>query len=363
MAANGLIRFCSYGLTVACLALTGCASTGGASKFAFWNRPQPAVAKNPVAAPPKNIKDPTKLHMTYARWQEQIGQMATAAESYNFVLQEDPKSVDAILGLARIDQLAGRTSVAEQGYLKALKIEPNGPNTLAALGQFYAAEQRWDESIDMLNAAMMAAPEDTMHRYQLAVALARSGDIDLAMPHFVKSVGDAEAHYNVGYILYQQGNLEASENHLLQAVVKRADLVEAQQMLDEVRRDRENQLMIADSMAPAVKQVNFPASSIPNSGQSWPVQQVNGQAEAALTGHPATASRPVKPSASANAAHARKSAPNLDRKPRQPQRESIVPPKSSAPPSRSSMSQQQLEQWQNQMGVDAIQNPWASRTE
>ena len=42
---------------------------------------------------------------------------------------------------------------------------------LAALGQFYAVEKRWDESIDHLKRAAEAAPNVPVYRHQYAVAL------------------------------------------------------------------------------------------------------------------------------------------------------------------------------------------------
>ena len=69
------------------------------------------------------------------------------------------------------------------------------PKVLDAVGQYYASQSRWDEAIEILTSAMRKAPEETTYRFHLAVALARSGDVDQAMPHFAKTVGDAEAHY------------------------------------------------------------------------------------------------------------------------------------------------------------------------
>ncbi|MCH8278575.1 MAG: tetratricopeptide repeat protein, partial [Proteobacteria bacterium] len=71
------------------------------------------------------------------------------------------------------------------------------------------------------------APEETTYRYDLAVVLARSGRITEALPHFSRTVGDAEAHYNIGYILYKQGDLASAERQFQQALLTRPDLAEA----------------------------------------------------------------------------------------------------------------------------------------
>jgi hypothetical protein len=51
----------------------------------------------------------------------------------------------------------------------------------------------------------------------------------------VKSVGEAEAHYNLGVILYEDGKLEASELQLVQALRLNPSLDLAQQQLEDVR--------------------------------------------------------------------------------------------------------------------------------
>lgn len=264
--------FLQFGLGViasATLTLAGCGSSmntasndapaevvaGSAQNAGFWNRAKSWIPKAPTsAAAEAKVKDPGKLHLAYARWQETLGNLVEARESCELALGDNPKSADAILGLARLDQLNNRNFEAEQRFLKALKLKPNDPNVLDAVGQYYATQERWDRSIELLTQAVRLTPQDATHRFNLAVALARAGRINEAMPHFAQTVGDAEAHYNVGYILYQQNDLISAERHLLQAVVSHPELTQAQEMLDEVRRDQADRTMFADGRPPAASQ-------------------------------------------------------------------------------------------------------------
>ncbi|MGE3315896.1 MAG: tetratricopeptide repeat protein [Planctomycetaceae bacterium] len=107
--------------------------------------------------------------------------------------------------------------------------------SLHAEGQTLAAVERWSEAAEILAKAVKLAPEDTHIHYHLAVALARSGNAEGALPHFLRSVGEAEAHYNLGVILYEEGKLEASELQLVQALRLNPRLDVAQQQLDDVR--------------------------------------------------------------------------------------------------------------------------------
>ena len=234
--------------------LTGCASSGSR-----W----PSFAKRDNG-PRKNLKDPSKLDLAYAKWQEQLGNMTEARERYQRVLHDEPQSVDALLGLARMDQLAGRLTEAEQGFRKALKNSPNDPLVLDALGQFYAAQEKWPQAIDVLKQGLQVAPNDDTVRFHLAVATARSGDLATAKPHFVNSVGEAEAEYNLGLILHDQGKLELAEQHFVQAVVKKPTLEQAQYWLNEIRIEKETKNLLAGTSNRPRSEMEAPAGALPS---------------------------------------------------------------------------------------------------
>jgi tetratricopeptide (TPR) repeat protein len=244
-----------FGLVV-CLSLlaAGCASPNGS----FLSRLNPFernshVAATPVESGDLDLKDPASLHLAYGRWREQVGDAKDARVSYETVLRDDPKNVDALVGLARLDYLAGRHQEAEHRLANALRLEPGNAQVLAAQGQLYAAQNRWPQAIDQLNAAVLAAPNTAEYRYQLAVALAHSSDPDSALPHFAKTVGPAEAHYNLGYLLQEQGRTREAERHLVEALRQRPDLHVAQTLLSEVRGGSPLRT------APAIAQVSEPA--------------------------------------------------------------------------------------------------------
>jgi Tfp pilus assembly protein PilF len=212
-----------------------------------WRDNVAAAKKTPDAGAPKQTPGTVspKLRLAYARMMEKQGNVAEARSAYTQLLAEDRRSVDALVGLARVDQLAGRTAEAEQGFLKAIKIAPKAAVAHAALGQFYADQQKWDQAVGAFQTAVQQAPSDNNHRHQLAVALARSGKIEQALPHFTKTVGEAEAHYNVGLLLHEKGDVAAAETHFLAAVTQNPQLSQAQYWLDEIRRERNLRGVIA----------------------------------------------------------------------------------------------------------------------
>ncbi len=211
----------------------------------------------------RKLKDPTKLDLAYAKWQEQIGNVTEARERYQRVISDNPQSVEALLGLARLDQVAGRTQEAEQSFRKALKAAPNNPQVLDGVGQFYVSQDKWPAAIDLLKQAQAAAPSDTAIRFHLGVALAKSGDIAAARPHFVATVGEAEADYNLGLIMHDQGKLDAAEQYFSQAITRKPALEEAQFWLGEVRTEKQTKTLLTGASARNRPDLQAPAGAIP----------------------------------------------------------------------------------------------------
>jgi tetratricopeptide (TPR) repeat protein len=158
----------------------------------------------------RNLKDPAALHLAYGKFQEQTGQPGEAHKSYELALRDDPQSTDAILGLARLDQLADKPKDAEAGFQKALRLKPGDGKCLASLGQFYVSQKRWPEAFQALNAAIAASPKDTFYKHELAVAKTTSGDVEAGLALFTQLVGPEKAHYNVAFLLKQDGKTQAA---------------------------------------------------------------------------------------------------------------------------------------------------------
>lgn len=221
------------------LAVAGCTSAPKLPTIAKSGTGAPAttaVSGSGDFAPDSGPKNPAKVRLAYGQWQEQMGQQAEARESYAKVLAEQPKNIEAMLGLARLDQASGLYSDAETRLKKATKLAPKDPRVLATYGNFYAAQGEWNKAIDKHQAAVKHAPDDPRYQFLLGVALARSGAVDEAYPHFIRSVGEAQAHYNIGYILYEAGDRPAAMDHFNKALELKPDLAIAQAMADRLQQ-------------------------------------------------------------------------------------------------------------------------------
>ncbi len=220
------------------VAVAGCSLT---SKKTADSKPSPpsstAVSgSSGDFAPDTGAKNPEKVHLAYGQWQEQMGQQAEARDSYGKVLAKEPKNLEALLGMARLDQASGLAADAENRIKKAMKIAPKDPRVLATYGNFYGSQGDWKQAVEKHQAAVKQAPDDLRYQFLLGVALARSGDFDGAFPYFIRSVGDAHAHYNIGYIQFETGNKAGALQHFEQALALKPDLEAAQAMVDRLHQ-------------------------------------------------------------------------------------------------------------------------------
>ncbi|VAX38470.1 hypothetical protein MNBD_PLANCTO02-2979 [hydrothermal vent metagenome] len=237
---------CQMAVVGLLLGISGCVTPGDGAMGKVWQQVKSPFVNSSLAFMKKK-KDPNKLKLSYARWQEEIGNMVEARKAYENVEKVNPRSVDAIVGLARIDQLAGRNYQAQKGYQKALRISPNSPQALDAMGQFYASQQRWDDAVDSLNKAMLAGPGEPLYQFHLAVAKAKQGDIQGALPLFTRTVGEAEGHYNVGRILTSEGKISEAKRQFQLALMKKPSLVDAQKMIQKLQSQNPNNTQLARS--------------------------------------------------------------------------------------------------------------------
>lgn len=213
--------------------------TGGPSQVG-----QAAVAGE-AAKPSKSKKDDanftpsTRLQLALAQFQEQRGERVEARKSYEKVLAADSKSTEAVIGLARLDQVAGRMAQAEASFQKAIQMDPQSARPIDALGQFYADQKRWNDALPLLQRAHNTDPTDKTITFHYGTALSRLGQFDQAVPLLVEAVGSAAAHYNLGLILYERGDLASCQAQFVAAILENPRMEQAQFWANKVQGEME----------------------------------------------------------------------------------------------------------------------------
>lgn len=254
------IACCASGVM---LVAAGCSTTKTPSMPKFADREPKMPEQRSMMIPGTDMADvarepkhPEHVHVAYARWQEQQKQLPQARESYQKALDIDPKSVDALLGLSRLEQLAGRHAEAEKQLQRAQKLRPKDPLVHAAWGEFYATQQQWGPAVKKYRDAIELAPDEPLYKHQLAVILSKSGDWEGALSAFKTIVTPGEAYYNVGYLQHQQGLLVEAESHLQKAVEAKPDLALAAGLLAKIQSERssKNAIVRHEAIEPVVEQ-------------------------------------------------------------------------------------------------------------
>lgn len=216
------LAFCGA-LAVLC---TGCVSESGRPSTALWTS-----VKKKGEVDEKPLKHPVATNVAFGKMAEKRGKRDDARRLYETALSHDAKSVDAVLGIARLDEYAGRTADAERNYEKALGLDPRNAQALTSFGMFYASQKRWNEAIPRLQAAVAAEPNSADCRYNLGLVLANSGNATDAVPLLAAKVGEPHAYFETAFILNQQGRKAEAVHHLQIALAKKPDLEPAYRML------------------------------------------------------------------------------------------------------------------------------------
>ena len=219
-----------------CLALSGCVTEPGRTGPALWTSIVTDTSDHHVP-----LKNPVRIHTTFARMAEGNGKRTVARKHYRKALSHNPKAVNAIVGIARLDQHAGHMKNAERGFQKALKLAPKNPDVLQSAALFYASQNRWRDAIRYLNAARAAAPNVAEHRYLLAVVMTKSGDYNGAMPHYTATVGRAKGHNEIGHSLFQRGSHREAEQQIRIALSLNPNLASARRLLARLQNRDQDQ--------------------------------------------------------------------------------------------------------------------------
>lgn len=201
----------------------------------------PTASSNNWMFPQDKQKTRPETFVKYARLEEQRGNYELARSNYDKALQAQPKNVDAVVGLARLDHLAGYSEDAEKRLLEAAKRDTRSTVPLVALGQLYTEQERYADALTMLNKAATLAPNDKNIKFHLGVTSHKAGQPEQSLAFFKQAVGEAAAHYNMGLLLHERGDFARAEEHVSLALAKNPALTGAQSFFDQVRRDREAQ--------------------------------------------------------------------------------------------------------------------------
>lgn len=250
-------------------ACAGCSTGSGAKSgwFASWTSPissmmasKPAVRsdeQDDAIRLDKKPKATADFFIAGGNLAKSRGDMQNAVAQYAHAVKLEPKNVNAHRHLAKTHVEMRNYPEAEQVYASAIALSPTDPTPLNDLALCLVQQQRYDEAIGALNKAIALRPHEPTYRTNMAGVLVRAGRPREAYEHLVVVHSKAEAHYNLGFLLREDGQFEAARQQMIAAVQVDPGMDAAHQVLAELG-NQTPRTAHAPQQGPAAKEVSAP---------------------------------------------------------------------------------------------------------
>jgi tetratricopeptide (TPR) repeat protein len=154
-----------------------------------------------------------------------------ARVAYQQALDIDAKNRVALLGMARLQTKEGNHQKAAEFFNVALKTYPQDAELWHELGMCWARQKQWDQAIPCLNRAVRFDPGNPTFSNDYGWTLARAGYQRESFEHFCRTVGEAQANYNLARMSMHLGNPELGRQYAEAALRIDPQFEAAQQLL------------------------------------------------------------------------------------------------------------------------------------
>lgn len=176
-----------------------------------------------AALQPREVAD----NLSAAAIAEKIGDPAAAEQEYKAAAQRDPKSPEALAGLANLYLKAKRLPDAEEALRRYVGVDPDNASAHLQLGRVLAGEGKSDAAEAEIETALRLAPENDKARRELALLYVEKREFAKAEQQFraalEKQPGDAELHHQLGTALLEQKKFPQAQKELLTAINLKPD--------------------------------------------------------------------------------------------------------------------------------------------
>ncbi len=170
-------------------------------------------------------------HLSAGPLLEHESDLAGAEHEYAQALALDPKSLDAITGLANVYMREHRFKDAESALRKLIALRPQEAGAHMELGRMLAADGQYDAAITEMQVALKQGDSDPSAQRELA-------ELNLSAGHFADAEAsyrtlvaanpnDARLHHGLGVTLLREKKFPEAQQELLTAVKLYPDFGEA----------------------------------------------------------------------------------------------------------------------------------------
>lgn len=195
-------------------------------------KPKVIPAEDPLSVTGKQGKVDPEVYVSAARLYENQGEFDAAAGQYRKALEVAPKSLPALIGYARLQDRQSKFDEASRLYKKAIAAHPQSATAYNDLGLCQARHGQPEAALEHIQKAIQIEPANKLYRNNAASVLVDMGRSTEAFEHLVLAHGEAVAHYNLGFLLFQRDKTEQANQQFALAVEKDSSLVQAREMLN-----------------------------------------------------------------------------------------------------------------------------------
>ena len=212
------------------------------------------------------LRTPAEEEFSRGRTALTEGKLQAAETSFTKTLELNPKDVDALLGLAKLAIIKGKTDAAA-GYLKrAVSVAPSNANVQTTWGHYLFWQKRYSEAELAFKKAIDLSPHVARPHIEL-------GDLYLSGFHQPRPAiqeyraavdiepGNARVHYTLANALAQAGEADDAQGHIEYAAKLDPDNPVIYESLGDflIRRKRTDQALEAYAKALSVDRSYLPA--------------------------------------------------------------------------------------------------------
>ena len=208
-------------------------STLRRAKDALSISPRATPAPDPISLAYDSRAIGPDVFVSSARVFEHRGKTDKAIAHYCKALEIDPNNRNALIGYARLQHRQGDLEEAVRMYNRVIGNAPDDAVALNDLGLCYARQGRLNQAISVLSQAVQVRPESARYQNNIATVLIEANRVEEALAHLVRVHGPAKAHFNLGYLMKQRGNVQLALQFFAKASELDPSMTAAQSILSQ----------------------------------------------------------------------------------------------------------------------------------
>ena len=211
------------------LLLAGCAGISDRQSESKWNKLGSRATE--ATQKKKSSANNVVLQITKGRSLEQEGKLKKARQVYETLTQEYPNHPAPYHRLAVVSDRQRKHIEAQQLYTQALRLKPNDAEILNNLGYCFYLQGQLEKAESALLKAAGTAPANPRIHNNLGLVYGHMGRHEESLAQFRHTGHEADAQYNLAFVLASKGNVEAAKQCFHTALVVQPNHLKARKAL------------------------------------------------------------------------------------------------------------------------------------